>query len=152
MWTPCAPGEVSCIDIDRCPHFRSKFLCRKHIWVTGKVPSNLSNPCMVSLWIFQELVYFLSAIVVSAWDVAVGVRSMEWHVCGVPNLLQDLWQCVWQETQGNRGLLEILLTFINSAHFYRKVKPGFLKMNLQLLVQWLALSLNDCLPSSSHHC
>ena len=29
MWTPWGPGEVSCIE--RCPHFRGKFLLRKHI-------------------------------------------------------------------------------------------------------------------------
>ena len=36
MWTPWGPGEVSCIE--RCPHFRGKFLLRKHIWDIAKCP------------------------------------------------------------------------------------------------------------------
>ena len=36
MWTPWGPGEVSCIE--RCPHFRGKFMLRKHIWGTAKCP------------------------------------------------------------------------------------------------------------------
>ena len=34
LWTPWGPGEVPCID--RCPHFRGKFVPRKHVWDTGK--------------------------------------------------------------------------------------------------------------------
>ena len=30
LWTPWGPSKVSCTE--RCPHFRGKFLLRKHIW------------------------------------------------------------------------------------------------------------------------
>ena len=30
LWTPWEHCKVSCIE--RCPHFRGKFLLRKHIW------------------------------------------------------------------------------------------------------------------------
>ena len=30
MWAPWGPGDVSCIE--RCPHFRGKFLIREHVW------------------------------------------------------------------------------------------------------------------------
>ena len=36
LWTPWGLGEVSCIE--RCPHFRDKFLLRKHIWDIAKCP------------------------------------------------------------------------------------------------------------------
>ena len=36
LWTPWGPGEVSCID--RCPHFRGKFILRKHTWNIAKCP------------------------------------------------------------------------------------------------------------------
>ena len=34
--TPWGPGEVSCIE--RCPHFRGKFILRKHIRYIAKCP------------------------------------------------------------------------------------------------------------------
>ena len=36
LWTLWGPGKVSYIE--RCPHFRGKFLLGKHIWVTAKCP------------------------------------------------------------------------------------------------------------------
>ena len=36
LWTPWGPSKVSCIE--RCPHFRGKFLLRKHIWDIVKCP------------------------------------------------------------------------------------------------------------------
>ena len=36
LWTPWGPSKVSCIE--RCPHFRGKFLLRKHIWDIAKCP------------------------------------------------------------------------------------------------------------------
>ena len=30
LWTPWGPNKVSCIE--RCPHFRDKFILRAHIW------------------------------------------------------------------------------------------------------------------------
>ena len=36
LWTPWGPSKVSCIE--RCPHFRGKFLLRKHIWDISKFP------------------------------------------------------------------------------------------------------------------
>ena len=36
LWTPWGPGEVSCIE--RCPHFRGRFILRKHIWDIAKCP------------------------------------------------------------------------------------------------------------------
>ena len=36
LWTPLGPDEVSCIE--RCPHFRGKFISRKHIWDVAKCP------------------------------------------------------------------------------------------------------------------
>ena len=36
LWTPWEPGGVSCIE--RCPHFRGKFILRKHIWDTTRCP------------------------------------------------------------------------------------------------------------------
>ena len=36
MWTLSGPGEVSCIE--RCSHFRGKFILRKHIWNITKCP------------------------------------------------------------------------------------------------------------------
>ena len=36
LWTPWGPNKVSCIE--RCPHFRGKFLLRKHIWDIAKCP------------------------------------------------------------------------------------------------------------------
>ena len=36
LWTPCGPSKVSCIE--RCPHFRGKFLLRKYIWDIVKCP------------------------------------------------------------------------------------------------------------------
>ena len=36
LWTPWGPSKVSCIE--RCAHFRGKFLLRKHIWDIAKCP------------------------------------------------------------------------------------------------------------------
>ena len=36
LWTPWGPSKVSCIE--RCPHFRDKFLLRKYIWDLAKCP------------------------------------------------------------------------------------------------------------------
>ena len=36
LWTPWGPGEVSCIE--RCPHFRGRFILRKHVWDIAKCP------------------------------------------------------------------------------------------------------------------
>ena len=36
LWTPWGPSKVSCME--RCPHFRGKFLLRKHIWDIAKCP------------------------------------------------------------------------------------------------------------------
>ena len=36
LWTPWGPNKVSCIE--RCPHFRGKFILRKHIWDIAKCP------------------------------------------------------------------------------------------------------------------
>ena len=36
LWTPWGPGKVSCLE--GCPHFKGKFLQRKHSWDIAKCP------------------------------------------------------------------------------------------------------------------
>ena len=36
LWTPWGHSKVSCIE--KCPHFRGKFILRKHIWDIAKCP------------------------------------------------------------------------------------------------------------------
>ena len=38
LWTPWGPSKVSSKCIERCPHFRGKFILREHIWDVAKCP------------------------------------------------------------------------------------------------------------------